>query len=116
LGLGIIWAFLPSREVSRVTEPPQASSHRWFRLLAVVGIALPILQVFSITMTANHFFLDAAAGGVVAVAGIGVAVALQRWAYPVGARLVRRLPVAGTGRPSLPEETLAEQAEVARWR
>ncbi len=70
-------------------------------VLALVGIALPILQVFSITMTANHFLLDAAAGGVVALAGIGVAVALQRWGYPAGARLVRRLAGAGSGEAGL---------------
>jgi len=115
LGLGIIWAYWP-HEASKMTEPPQASTHRSFRLLAVVGIALPVLQVFSITMTANHFFLDAAAGGVVAVAGIGVAVALQRWGYPAAAQLARRLPLPGVQQPGLPEEAVAERAEVAPWR
>jgi len=115
LGLGIIWAFWP-HEASKMTEPPQAATLRWFRLLAVVGIALPVLQVFSITMTANHFVLDAAAGGVVAVAGIGVAVALQRWGYPAAALLLRQLPVPGAQRLALPEEAVAERAEVAPWR
>jgi PAP2 superfamily len=116
LGLGIIWAFWPAKEGSKVTESPRPSKLRWFRVLALMGIALPVLQVFSITMTANHFLLDAAAGGVVAVAGIGVAIALQRWGYPAGARLVRRLPVPGAGRLALPEEALPERAEVAPWR
>jgi PAP2 superfamily len=116
LGLAIIWAFWPAKEASKVTEPPKLSKLRWFRVLALMGLALPILQVFSITMTANHFLLDAAAGGVVAVAGIGVAVVLQRWGYPAGARLVRRLPVPGAGRLALPEEALPERAEVAPWR
>jgi len=116
LGLAIIWAFWPAKEASKVTEPPRPSKLRWFRVLALMGLALPVLQVFSITMTANHFLLDAAAGGFVAVAGIGVAVVLQRWGYPAGARLVRRLPVPGAGRLALPEEPLAERAEVAPWR
>jgi hypothetical protein len=116
LGLGIIWAFWPARNVRRLTDPPQPSSRRWLQALALVGIALPILQVLSITMTANHFFLDAAAGGVVALAGVGLAVAMQRWGYPAGARLVRRLPVPGAGRLALPEEALPERAEVAPWR
>lgn len=116
LGLGIAWAFWPSRRVRRLTEAPQPSRLRWLKALALVGIALPVLQVFSITMTANHFFLDAAAGGVVAVAGIGLAIAIQRWGYPAGARLVRRLPVPGAGRLALPEDALPERAEVAPWR
>jgi PAP2 superfamily len=116
LGLAIIWAFWPAKETSKVTEPPRPSKLRWFRVLALMGLALPILQVFSITMTANHFLLDAAAGGAVAVAGIGVAVVLQKWGYPAGARLARRLPVPGAGRLALPEEALPERAEVARWR
>jgi len=116
LGLAIIWAFWPPHRAARLTQPPRASRLRWFQGLAVLGIALPILQVLSITMTANHFLLDAAAGGVVAVAGIGVAVVLQRWGYPAGARLVRRLPVPGAGRLALPEEALPERAEAAPWR
>jgi len=115
LGLGIIWAFWPTK-ASKVTAPPRPSKFRWFLVLALMGIALPVLQVFSITMTANHFLLDAAAGGVVALAGIGVAVALQRWGYPGGARLIRRLPVPGAGRLAVPEEALPERAEVSPWR
>jgi hypothetical protein len=48
----------------------------------IVGMFLPVSQIFAITMTANHFFLDAAAGGMVAVAGLAIAYALQRWGYP----------------------------------
>jgi len=115
LGLGIIWAFWPTK-ASKATAPPRPSKFRWFLVLALMGIALPVLQVFSITMTANHFLLDAAAGGVVALAGIGVAIVLQRWGYPAATRLVRRLPVLGAGRLALPEEALPERAEVAPWR
>ena len=77
LGLAIIWAFWPARKARKLTEPPQAPRLRWYHALILVGIALPVLQIFSITLTANHFFLDAAAGGAVALAGIGVAAALQ---------------------------------------
>src|SRR5574341_360060 len=68
LGLGLIWAFW--RE-------------RWMWIAIPVGLALPLLQVLSITLTANHFFLDAAAGGVVALMGAGLAVALERRGYPL---------------------------------
>ena len=98
LGLGIIWAFW---------------KERWIWIMAPVGLALPILQVFSITLTANHFFLDAVAGGVVAMAGLGVAIALDRRGYPLLARWVRWLPFPSLRRWLLPvEETASERAEV----
>ncbi len=66
---------------------------RWLWIMAPIGVALPALQVFSITMTANHFLLDAVAGGIVALAGIALALAVERWVYPwVGGQL-RRSPV-----------------------
>jgi hypothetical protein len=43
-------------------------------------------------MTANHFFLDAVAGGIVAMGGLAVAFALRRWAYPAIHAQLRRLP------------------------
>jgi hypothetical protein len=52
----------------------------WLRALAV---ALPIAQFTSILFTANHYILDAMAGLVVALMGLAIAIALQRWAYPV---------------------------------
>ncbi len=80
LGLAIIRAFW---------------GERWLCVMAPVGAALPVLQVFSITMTANHFFLDALAGGIVAIAGICLALAVERWAYPwLGDRL-RHSPMRG---------------------
>jgi hypothetical protein len=74
LGLGIIWAF------------------RRYPFVWPFGIALPISQVLAIVVTANHFFLDAAGGMVVALTGLGIAVAMQRWAYPRLGPLARRLP------------------------
>jgi len=63
---------------------------RWLWLMAPIGVFLPLSQVFSITMTANHFFLDAIAGGIVAIAGVALALIIERRAYPwIGARLRR---------------------------
>jgi len=83
LGLSIIWAFW--RE-------------RWMWVMVPIGIALPVLQVFSITMTANHFFLDAAAGGVVAMMGLGAALAVQRWVYPALTRRAKSIRSPGIRR------------------
>lgn len=82
LGLGILYAFW--HEGSRVG--------RWLWVAVPIGLALPVLQLFSITITANHFWLDAAAGGVVAIAGIGLALLLDRRLYPYLNAQVRRIP------------------------
>jgi len=96
LGLSIIWAFW--RE-------------RWMWVMVPIGIALPVLQVFSITMTANHFFLDAAAGGVVAMMGLGVALAVQRWVYPALTRRAKSIRSPGIRRWLLGnEEPVSESA------
>jgi len=116
LGLAIIWAFWTPKGASGASASQRdAPTGRWFWVLAPIGVALPLLQLFSITMTANHFLLDAVAGGVVAVLGIGVALGLQQWGYPALAGWLRRLPLPGAGRRSLPEEAVAERAEVAPW-
>lgn len=95
LGMGIIWAFW--RE-------------RWMWLMVPIGVALPVMQVFAITVTANHFFLDAAAGAAVSLVGLPVAAALRRWGYPALGRAVQRLPWPPLRRLILgePEETKAE--------
>ena len=67
-------------------------------------------------MTANHFLLDAVAGGIVALLGIGVAVALQRWGYPLARESLRRLPLPGGRRLLVPAEAMPERARTARWR
>lgn len=74
LGIGIIWAF------------------RRYPFIWPFGVALPVMQIFAIAVTANHYFLDAFAGMAVALVGLAIAVALQRWAYAPLGRLVRRLP------------------------
>ena len=63
---------------------------RWFAL--AVGVFLPTSQVLAITVTANHFFVDAMAGGIVALAGLALASALQRWGYPAMRGQLRRVP------------------------
>jgi len=60
--------------------------------------------VFSITLTANHFLLDAVAGGIVALMGVAVAVVLQRWGYPALKRWAR--PVPGVRRLVAPESAV----------
>ena len=67
LGAGIVWA---------------SWGRRWMWLTLPIGIFLPISQLPAITATANHFFLDAAAGAIVALMGFPLALALRRWAYP----------------------------------
>jgi hypothetical protein len=117
LGLGIIWAFWPSgRSASAETRLRAVSTQRWLWLAVPVGFALPVLQIFSITLTANHFLLDALAGGIVALMGIFVAIGLQRWGYPALARWARRLPVPGVRRLIAPPGAVPERAQVVRQR
>lgn len=68
-----------------------------------IGVVLPVSQVFSITMTANHFLLDAVAGGIVSLAGLGLAAALQRWGYPWLSERWSKVPWAGLRRWFAPE-------------
>lgn len=100
LGMGVIWAFWG--------EP------RFFRIALAIGVAMPVLQVFSVTMTANHFLLDVAAGGVVAMIGLGLAVLAQRWLYPHLDRWVRKTPSPAVRRWLLAEEDEPERAEIVR--
>ena len=51
-------------------------------VVRVIALALPWLQLASIVFTANHYILDAFAGLVVCLAGIGLALGMQRWVYP----------------------------------
>ena len=66
-------------------------SNLWLRSLAVF---MPIGQLAAILVTANHYMLDAMAGLVVALMGLLIAMALQRWGYPSARRFVRRVNVA----------------------
>ena len=63
----------------------------WLRAL---GAFLPVGQFTSILFTANHYILDAMAGLVVALMGLLVAMALQRWGYAGLRRLVERSTAA----------------------
>jgi len=71
LGLALVW-FFPRNPLA------------W-----LVGIFNPAAQVIAIMVTGHHFFLDAVAGGVVALAGLLLALLLCRWGYPF---LSRYLP------------------------
>ena len=66
-----------------------ATRNVWLRAL---GVLMPIGQLSAIVFTANHYILDAMAGLVVALLGLLVAMALQRWGY---AGLRRLLPSQG---------------------
>ncbi len=102
LGAGIIWAFWK--------QPLQ-----W--LVVPIGVALPIMQVFAITVTANHFFLDAAAGGAVSLVAIPAALFLQRWGYPRLGQALARLPwpfVARLLALRRQEETQASEASTSQ--
>ena len=77
LGMAVIVAF-------------RETAWRWIGV--AVGVFLPVSQIFAITVTANHFFLDAVAGGIVAMGGLVIAWALQRWGYPWLQEQLRRLP------------------------
>ena len=76
-----------------------------------IGLFLPIAQVPAITVTANHFFLDAAAGAVVALLGFPAALTLRRWGYPALGRLLGRLPLPALRHWLLPDENASGEAE-----
>ena len=46
------------------------------------GLLLPWAQLAAIVFTANHYILDAAAGALVCVIGLALAMGAQRWLYP----------------------------------
>jgi hypothetical protein len=96
LGIGIIWAFW--RE-------------RWIWVAVPVGVALPVTQALSVPATANHFFLDIAAGVVVSLLGFPVAFGLQRWGYPALGRLPNRLPWSPLGRGPVPPHEVGKGVE-----
>ena len=64
--------------------------------LRAFGFALPWLQLAAIVFTANHFVLDAFAGLVVCLVGLGLALGMQVWVYP----WVRER-VSGGGKPEV---------------
>jgi hypothetical protein len=47
-------------------------------LARVFAVATPVAMLLAIVVTANHYFLDAVAGGAVALAGAGLAIGLQK--------------------------------------
>lgn len=60
-------------------------------LVRAFAVLLPPAQLAAIVFTANHYIVDAAAGLAVAVAGLLLAMALQRWFYPRLAAWAERL-------------------------
>ncbi|MDZ7727650.1 MAG: phosphatase PAP2 family protein [Dehalococcoidia bacterium] len=61
-------------------------------LLVFVGVAWPVLMFLAIVLTGNHFILDAVAGAIVSLAGLGIAYHLHRAQPALVAWLRRRVP------------------------
>lgn len=59
--LGIAWTTLTKHLATRI-----------------LGVALPALMFVTIIVTANHYIIDALIGGTVAMAGLAIAVAIER--------------------------------------
>jgi hypothetical protein len=59
-------------------------------LVRAFAVLIPWAQMAAIVFTANHYILDAAAGLVVCLVGIWLALAMQRWGYPALRREVDR--------------------------
>ncbi len=65
----------------------------WLRAL---GVFMPVGQFAAVIFTANHYILDTMAGAVVALMGLVLAMALQRWGYAGVRRLADRLQQPAT--------------------
>jgi hypothetical protein len=75
------WAMIIGGAIVLCTKNPLARAF---------GLTLPWLQLGAIVFTANHFILDAFVGLLVCLAGLVLALAMQRWGYPAIRREVRR--------------------------
>jgi hypothetical protein len=76
------------------------TSRHW--LARGLGVFMPLQQFAAILFTANHYILDAMAGAVVALMGLLVAMALQRWGYAAARRLAERVLARERPRPRSP--------------
>jgi hypothetical protein len=76
------WSLLLGAVVAWVGRNPVA---------VAFGVAWPVAMFCAVVMTGNHFILDAVFGGIVAFAGLGVALALERWWRPTWQTLTARL-------------------------
>lgn len=62
-----------------------------YRALRLVGVVTPIMMFFAVILTANHFILDALAGGLVAMVGLLAAIRLRA----ILSRWNDRVPIGG---------------------
>ncbi len=69
-------------------------------LVVIGGVLWPVLMLFSIVMTANHFIIDAVFGAIVSLAGLAIAEAMRR-AQPGALRLLRAALVRRARAPAL---------------
>lgn len=60
------------------------------RLLKTVGVVLPVLMLWSIVVTGNHYILDAVVGGAVVLAGLSLANLMRTGIGMRGAPAARR--------------------------
>jgi hypothetical protein len=59
-----------------------------FKPIWILAVLLPVAQLFAVVSTGNHFIFDAQVGVIVALAGLGLALAMQRWGYAALGRLL----------------------------
>jgi hypothetical protein len=100
LDLGMVDTVTEQSRAYRVLQPPQLTNiyaampslHFGWNLLVgltlarvsthwtakAFGILMPMAMLAAVVLTANHYILDAVAGGAVAMSGLAVAVGLQR--------------------------------------
>jgi len=60
--------------LGQLSPSPLCETTRW-RSIRVTGLVLPAIMLFAIVATANHYFIDALAGGVLSL----TALAFARW-------------------------------------
>ena len=107
LGLTNQYAAMPSLHVGWSLPVGYAVWRAGRRVVAYAfAVLMPTAMAFSVVATANHYVLDVAVGGIVAVLALVLATRLERTvdrsSGRSGRRLVRSADVAGThaGRPS----------------
>jgi len=59
-----------------------------FKPLWIAVLLLPVAQFFAVVSTGNHFIFDAPVGVMVALAGLSLALIMQRWGYAALGRLL----------------------------
>ena len=98
--LHVGWAALLLYAVVGATRHTAARAAGWGMAARAAAAGALLLQSMAVVATANHYLFDGVIGLLVGVAGLGVALALQRHAYPALHRRVSRW--AEQGEPGEP--------------